>query len=224
MQYDVVKLDGSKAGTIDLPADTFELPERKDLLHRAVVWQLASKRQGGASTLTRGEINRTGAKFVRQKGSGGARHSSKRVGLFRGGATVFGPKPRSFAKSLNKKFRSLAVKTALSVKTAGKQLVVLEEATTKTHKTKDLAAQLNKLELTNALFIVDSINENFDRASRNLPHIKVVPTDGANVYDILRADKLVVTKAAVPMLQAKLSVQKEQASAEPAKKSAKAEK
>lgn len=224
MQFDVVKLDGSKAGTVELPADTFELPARKDLLHRAVVWQLAAKRQGSASTLTRGEINRTGKKFVRQKGSGGARHSSKRVGLFRGGATVFGPKPRSFAISLNKKLRSLAVKTALSVKAAEKQLVVLDEAATKTHKTKDLAVQLNKLELTNALFIVDSINENFDRASRNLPHIKVVPTEGANVYDILRADKLVVTKAAVPMLQAKLSASKEEASAPAAKKSAKAEK
>lgn len=224
MQIDVITLEGKKTGSMDLSTDTFGLENRGDLLQRAVLWQQAKKRAGTASTLTRGEIGRTTKRVYRQKGTGGARHGSRRVNLFKGGGIVFGPKPRSFAKDLPKKVRTLALKTALSVKANGKSLVVLDAAATKTHKTKDLVGQLTKLELTNSLFIVDSMDDNFDKASRNLPHVKVIPTEGANVYDILRADKLVLTKASVEMLQARLNSRatKDTAPAEkaPAKKAA----
>ena len=205
MQLDVITLDGKKTGSVELSTEVFGLEGRKDLLQRAVVWQQAKQREGNASTLTRGEINRTTKRVYRQKGTGGARHGSRRVNLFKGGGIVFGPKPRSFAKNLPKKVRALALKTALSVKASNKSLVVLDAAATKSHKTKELAGQLNKLELTKSLFIVDSMDENFDKASRNLPHVKVIPTEGANVYDILRAEKLVLTKASVEMLQTRLN-------------------
>lgn len=205
MKMDIISLDGTKSGSIDLPKDIFGVEVRKDLLHRAVVWQQAAKRQGSANTKTRGEINRTNSKIYRQKGTGNARHGSRRVNIFRGGSVVFGPRPRDFSISLPKKVRALALKTALSAKVGDKKVLVLDEAKAGSHKTKDLAKQLSKLEAENALFIVDSLDENFDKASRNLPHVKVVPTEGVNVYDILRRDKLVVTKAAVPMLAERLA-------------------
>ena len=206
MKTDVFKLDGSKAGTVDLPASIFGVEVRKDLLSRAVNWQRNEKRAGTASTKHRGDLlGITTKKLYRQKGTGGARHGSKRANIFRGGGVTFGPKPRSFATDLPKKVRALALKVALSAKAERKNVVVLDEAKAKTHKTKDLNAQLAKLEAQNALFIVDALDENFDRASRNIPHVKVIPTEGANVLDVLRAEKLVVTRAAVPMLEARLN-------------------
>lgn len=221
MKIDVISLSGAKSGSMELPADLFGLPVRADLLHRAVTWQLAGKRAGNANTKTRGEIARTTARVYRQKGTGGARHGSKRVNLFRGGGVVFGPRPRDFAMALPKKVRALALKTALSSKAAAKNVVVIDEAVAKTHKTKDLVGQLNKLELNKVLFVVDSVDENFDKASRNIPHVKVVPTAGANVYDILRAEKLVVTKNAIGLLQARLNGEEApKAEAKPAAKKA----
>lgn len=205
MKLDVFTLEGKKDGSVELSKDIFGAEVRKDLLHRVVLWQQAKRRAGTASTLTRAEVSRTGKKFVRQKGSGGARHGSRRVNLFKGGGVAFGPSPRSFAFNLPKKVRALALKSALSSKAAAGKLVVLSEAKTKTHKTKELAAQLKALELNSALFVVDSMDENFDRASRNIPHVSVVPTQGINVFNILKADKLVVTKAAVPMLEATIA-------------------
>lgn len=205
MKLDVINLSGKNVGDITLSKDVFGVEVRKDLLHRAVNYQLNKARAGTASTLTRGEINRTGKKMIRQKGSGGARHGSRRANIFIGGGIVFGPKPRSFATEMPKKVRALALKTALSSKVANKELIVLDEAKTSSHKTKDLTAALTSLNATNACFVVDSMDENFDKASRNIPHVRVIPTEGANVYDILKADKLVMTKAAVQMLEARLN-------------------
>jgi len=201
MKIDVMTLDGKTEGSVELSKDVFGAPVRKDLLHRAILWQQARRRAGTADTKGRSEINATKKKLYRQKGTGGARHGAKSANIFRGGGIVFGPTPRSFAFKMTKKVRALALKTALSSKMADKKVVVLNEAVTKTHKTKDLSVQLNKLDLTNALFVVDSMNENFERASRNIPLIKVLPTEGVNVFDIMKADKLVLTKAAVAMLE-----------------------
>lgn len=217
MKLDIVNLEGKNVGSVELPADVFGLEVRKDLLHRAVNWQLAKRRVGTASTLTRAEVSRTGKKLHRQKGTGGARHGSRRVNIFVGGGIVFGPKPRSFATDLTKKVRALALKTALSAKAKSGSVIVLDEAKTKTHKTKDLAAALLKLNASNACFIVGSVDDNFDKASRNLPHVRVLPTTGANVYDILRAEKLVITKEALPLLQARLSGVRQQSAEKEAK-------
>lgn len=204
MKLDVISLEGKKGGSIELSAEIFGVDVRKDLLHRAVLWQQARWRAGTADTQGRSEVSASRKKIYRQKGTGGARHGSKNANIFRGGGVVFGPTPRSFAFNMPKKVRALALKTALSAKAKEGKIVVLEEAVAKTHKTKELAAQLSSLELNKALFVVDALDENFDKASRNIPHVTVVPTEGVNVYNILKADKLVITKNAVPMLEASL--------------------
>lgn len=219
MKLDVLNLDGKATGSVDLNDAVFGLTARKDLLHRVVNWQLAKARGGHASTQTRSEVSRTGAKPFRQKGTGNARHGSKRSNIFVGGSVAFGPKPRDFSFSLTKKVRKLALKTALSAKAESKDLIIIDEAALKTHKTKDLASKLANMNASNATFIVDSIDANFDKASRNLPFIKVLPTEGANVYDILHQNKLVLTKAAAQMLEQRLlNDDKPAAVAKPAKK------
>lgn len=205
MKVDIINLDGKKQESMDLPKSIFAAPVREDIMHRVVVWQLAKRRAGTASTLSRGEVNRTGAKLFRQKGTGNARHGSRRSNIFVGGATAFGPKPRSFAFKLPKQIRSMGLQSALSEKAQSKNLVVIDEAKAGTPKTKDMAAKLQALNLEKVLFIVDSSDENFELATRNIPHVKVLPTQGANVYDILHADKLVVTKTAVPLLEARVN-------------------
>lgn len=204
MKMEVITLEGKKAGSVDLPEQIFGAEVRKDLLHRMVLWQLAKSRSGTADTKGRSEIARTGSKMYRQKGTGRARHSNARTNIFRGGGVVFGPTPRSFAFSLPKKVRRKALTSAFAAKAAESKLVILDEAKTSTFKTKDLAVQLKALGLENVLFIVDSMDENFTRASNNLPFVQVLPTEGANVYDILHADTLVLTKNAVPMIEARL--------------------
>lgn len=205
MKLDIINLDGKKLESIDLPKSVFGADVREDIMHRVVNWQLAKRRSGTASTLSRGEVARTTAKMYRQKGTGGARHGSRRANIFVGGARAFGPKPRSFAKSLPKQLRAMGLQSALSGKAKDKKLVILDEATAKSPKTKEMSSKLKKLSLENALFIVDSNDKNFELATRNIPHIKVLPTQGANVYDILRADTLVITKTAVPMLEARIN-------------------
>lgn len=200
MKLDIITLDGKKGGSVELSADIFGLEVRKDLLHRAVLWQQARWRAGTASTLGRSDINATKKKFYRQKGTGGARHGAKSANIFRGGGVVFGPSPRSFAFDMPKKVRALALKTALSAKAAAGDIVIIDEATAASHKTAALRTSLGKLDITSALFVVDSVNDNFDKASRNIPHISVVPTEGLNVFNILKAKKLVLTKAALPMV------------------------
>ena len=205
MKLDVVSLEGKKVGSLELPASVFGAEVRKDILLRVVNWQLAKRRAGTANTKGRSEIARTGSKFGRQKGGGTARHGSRRAPIFVGGGIVFGPKPRSFAVDLPKKVRRLGLASALSAKAKDSKVIVLDAAKTDSHKTKDLAASFAKLGVQNAVVIVDSQDRNFELATRNLPHIKVLPTEGANVYDILHADTLIVTQTAVPMLEARVN-------------------
>jgi len=202
MKMDVQTLAAKKAGSIDLPDDIFGLEPRKDLLHRMVTWQLAKRRAGTRKTKTRGEINRTGAKWGRQKGLGRARHGDRKSGIFVGGAKAHGPKVRSHAIGMPKKMRALALKHALSAKVKDGALIVLESTEVKEPKTKAVKESLDRLGLANAL-IIDGreVNENFARAARNIPNIDVLPVQGINVYDILRRHHLVLTKAAVEALQ-----------------------
>ncbi len=205
MKADVVTLDAGSAGSVDLEDSVFGLPAREDLLQRAVRWQLAKRQAGTHKTKLRSEITGTTAKMYRQKGTGNARHGSKKPGVFRGGGKAFGPIARSHAHNLPKKVRVLALKTALSAKQADGKLVVLDAADLDAPKTKDLAGKFGKLGLANALIIDGAaVNENFARAAANIPNIDVLPSQGANVYDILRRDTLVLTKAAVDQLQERL--------------------
>lgn len=224
---DILSLDGKKVGSLELPADLFGREVRKDLLARAVNYQMAAQRAGTAHTKTRGEINRTKKKLYRQKGTGGARHGAKTPSLFVGGGVTFGPRGRDFSHSLTKSTRQAALKTAFSSKVASNDLIIIDEAVLKSHKTAALAAQLTKLGATRATFIVDALDANFDKATRNLPFVKVLPTEGANVYDILHFPKLVMTTNAVKMLEARLATARSKAD-KPAKeakapKAAKAE-
>ncbi len=202
MKMDVQTLEAKKAGSVELPDDIFGLEPRKDLLHRMVVWQLARRQAGTRRTKTRGEIARTGAKWGRQKGSGRARHGSRRSGIFVGGAKAHGPKVRSHEIGMPKKMRALALKHALSAKAKAGELVVLENTEVKEPKTKVVKGALQKTGLLDAL-IIDGreVNENFARAARNLPKVDVLPVQGINVYDILRHQRLALTKAAIEALQ-----------------------
>jgi large subunit ribosomal protein L4 len=189
MQADVTTLDAKKAGTVELSDHVFGLEPRADILHRMVRYQLAKRRGGTVSVQGRAEINYTGAKLYRQKGTGRARHGSRRANLFRGGGKSFGAKPRSHAIDLPKKVRALALKYALSAKAKSETLFVIDKCELKEAKTKDLKSRFAKL--------------GFARAARNLPQVDVLPVAGINVYDILRHDKLVLTKAALEALEAR---------------------
>ncbi len=201
----VTTLDNKSAGSIELDDAVFGLPARPDILQRVVTWQLAKRRAGTHKVKTVGEISGSGAKPWRQKGTGRARHGSRRSNQWRGGATVFGPVVRSHAFALPSKVRKLGLKTALSAKQADGKLVVLDEAKLKQAKTAALAKKLDKLGWSSAL-IIDGVevDANFARAAANIVGIDVLPQQGANVYDILRRDTLVLTKAAVEHLEARL--------------------
>jgi len=205
MKATIKNLDNQDVGEIELSEGVFGLPARADLLHRMINWQLAKRRSGNHKTKGVSEISGTGKKPYRQKGTGRARQGSLRSPQFRGGAVIFGPVVRDHAHDLPKKVRKLALKTALSVKAQEGKLVVLDAATASTHKTKELAARLTQLGLTSAL-IIDGANldTNFVRAANNIPLIDVLPEQGANVYDILRRDTLVLTRNAVEQLEARL--------------------
>lgn len=205
MKATIKNLNNDVVGEIELSDDVFALPVRTDILARMVNYQLAKRRAGTHKTKGISEIAGSTKKPWRQKGTGRARQGSIRSPQWRGGATIFGPVVRSHAHSLTKKLRKLALKTALSSKAAEGKLVILETAAAESHKTKLLAASLVKLGLSSAL-IIDGANldENFVRASSNIPLIDVLPEQGANVYDILRRDTLVLTRNAVEQLEARL--------------------
>ena len=204
MKTKILNLDNKAAGDVELNDAIFGLEPRQDLIQRVVVWQLAKRRAGTHKVKNRAEIARTGKKSVAQKGSGGARHGSMRANLFRGGGRSFGPHPRDHAIDLPKKVRALALRHALSAKAKDGGIIVLDDIGAKDAKTKALTAQFEKLGLANALIIGGAeINENFGRAARNIPNIDVLPIQGINVYDILRRQKLVLTKAAVEALEAR---------------------
>jgi len=205
MKRDVISLDNQTVGSIDLSDEVFGLPVRSDILARMVNWQLAKRRSGNHKTKGISEISGTTKKPFKQKGTGNARQGSLRSPQFRGGAVIFGPVVRSHAHDLTKKVRKLALKTALSAKAADGKLVVLDDATSATHKTKELAGRFAALGWGNVLVIGGpAIDENFARASRNIPNVNVLPEQGANVYDILRRDVLVLTRDAVQALEARL--------------------
>lgn len=205
MKTNVISLDNQKIGEIELADEVFGLPVRGDILFRAVNWQLAKRQSGNHKTKGISEISGTTKKPFAQKGGGRARQGSLRSAQFRGGATIFGPVVRSHAHDLPKKVRKLALKTALSAKAADGKLVVVDAAAAGTPKTKDLAARLSKLGWGSVLFIDGAaIDGNFALASRNIPFVDVLPSQGANVYDILRRDTLVLTKDAVAALEARL--------------------
>jgi large subunit ribosomal protein L4 len=204
MDLKVTTLDGQEAGSVTLNNDIFGLEPRNDLIQRCVVWQLAKRRAGTHAVKNRAEINRTGKKAHAQKGTGGARHGSMRANLFRGGGRSFGPHPRSHAIDLPKKVRALALRHALSAKAKDGGIIVVDALSAKEAKTKALSAQFEKLGLANALIIGGAeIEESFGRAARNIPNIDVLPVQGINVYDILRRQKLVLTRAAVEALEAR---------------------
>jgi large subunit ribosomal protein L4 len=204
MDFKVTTLDGKEAGSVSLNKDIFGLEPREDLIQRCVVWQLAKRRAGTHKVKNRAEISLTGKKSGPQKGSGGARHGSRRANLFRGGGRSFGPHPRDHAVDLPKKVRALALRHALSAKAKDGNIVVVDAFSVKDGKTKVLAAQFEKLAFANALLIGGAtIEESFGRAARNIPNIDVLPVQGINVYDILRRQKLVLTKAAVEALEAR---------------------
>lgn len=207
MKIEVKTLAAKDAGAIDLDDAVFGIEEvRSDLLQRVVKWQLAARQQGSHKTLGRSEIARTKKKFGRQKGGGGARHGARSAPIFVGGGKAHGPRVRSHAHDLPKKVRALGLRHALSSKAGSNALIILDDAALTEPKTKDLRASLEGLGISNALFISgEQVDENFAKAARNLPLIDVLPAQGLNVYDVLRRDTLVLTKAAVEKIHERLS-------------------
>jgi large subunit ribosomal protein L4 len=204
MELKVTTLDGKEAGGVTLSDDIFGLEPRVDILQRCVVWQLAKRQRGTHDVKNRAEINRTGKKLYRQKGTGSARHGPAKVNLFRGGGRSFGPTPRSHAIDLPKKVRALALRHALSAKAKDGGIIVLDKAALADGRTKALQSHFDKLGLKNALIIDGAeVDVGFQRAARNIPQIDVLPVQGINVYDILRRHTLVLTKAAVEALEAR---------------------
>jgi large subunit ribosomal protein L4 len=214
MKLDVITLGGgkAKAGSIELSDEIFGIEEiRADILQRCVVWQLAKRRAGTHKIKTRNEVARTGKKMYKQKGTGGARHGSRKAAQFVGGAKTHGPVVRSHEIDLPKKVRALALRHALSSKAKAGALVVVDQLTLEGAKTSALKAQLDKIGLTNALVVAGpEVDTNFQRAARNIAHIDVLPNAGLNVYDVLRRDTLVLTRAAVEAIEARFSGQNTQ--------------
>jgi large subunit ribosomal protein L4 len=204
VKIDITSFDGAAVGSLDLPDDIFGLEPREDIIARMVRYQLAKRRAGTHAVKNRADIARTGKKMYKQKGTGSARHGSARVPQFRGGGRAFGPVVRSHAHDLPKKVRALALRHALSAKAKDGAIVIWDAADAAEPKTAALKANFAKIGLKNAL-IVDGaqVQANFALAARNIPQIDVLPVQGINVYDILRREKLVLTKAAIDALEAR---------------------
>ena len=204
MKADAIKLDGKKAGSVELDDAIYGLEPRADILHRVVRWQRAKAQAGTHSTLGKSEVSYSTKKIYRQKGTGGARHGSRKAPIFRKGGIYKGPTPRSHAFDLPKKVRQLGLKLALSAKAKTGALVVIDEATSN-GKTSVLAKQVKDLGWKRALIIDGAyVNETFAQAARNIDGLDILPSVGANVYDILKRDTLVITKAGVEALEARL--------------------
>jgi large subunit ribosomal protein L4 len=204
MKLDVIKLDAGKAGSVDLDDEVFGLEPRADILHRVVRWQRNKAQAGTHKVKTRSETSYSTKKIYRQKGTGGARHGSRNAPIFRKGGIYKGPTPRSHAHDLPKKVRKLGLKLALSAKAKAGELVVIDTAESE-GKTAMLAKQVKSLGWKRAL-VIDGpeLNENFARAAANIEGLDVLPSMGANVYDILKRDTLVITKAGLEALEARL--------------------
>ncbi|MAI50081.1 MAG: 50S ribosomal protein L4 [Rhodospirillaceae bacterium] len=206
MKCDILTLDNKKAGSVDLDDGVFGAEVRKDIIARMVNYQLAKRRSGNHKTKNVGEIRGTTAKPWNQKGTGRARAGTLRAAQFRGGSTVFGPVVRDHSHKLPKKVRKLALRSALSSKQAEGKLMIIDEAAVGAAKTKELSGKLVALGLSNALIVTGAeVDANFARAAANIMNVDVLPQQGANVYDIVRRDILVLTKAAAQQLQERLS-------------------
>lgn len=206
MKVKVQKIDGKAAGDVELNKDVFGVEPRADILHRVVTWQLENRRATARPTRERSDIARTGKKFGPQKGSGGARHGDRGAPIFIGGGKAHGARKRDFDQSLNKRIRSLGLKMALSSK-AKDGLVVVDSLSLKDAKTKVLKGHFDKAGWTGKVLVIDgeSVDEGFKKAAGNLPGVNVMPAMGANVYDILNHDTLVLTKDAVEKLEARFN-------------------
>ena len=205
MKLGVITLDSGKAGDIDLSDDIFGLEPRADLLHRVVRWQRAKAQAGTHSVLGKSDVSYSTKKIYRQKGTGGARHGSRKAPIFRHGGVYKGPTPRSHAFDLPKKVRALGLKHALSAKVAAGELVIVDNLNIAEAKTSAVAKAVKENGWKRVLVIDGAeVNENFARAARNLEGVDVLPSIGANVYDILRRDTLVLTRAGVEALEARL--------------------
>ena len=205
MKIAVKTIEGGSAGEIELADGVFAVPVRKDILQRCVVWQLSRRQQGTHKSKGRSEVTATAKKMYAQKGTGRARHGNEAAPQFRGGGKAFGPVVRSHEIDLPKKVRKLALKTALSAKAAEGKLIVVETATLAEPKTAQLKSNFGKLGVTSVLLIAGAeVDANLARAAANIAHVDVLPQQGANVYDILRRDILVLTKDAVQSLEARL--------------------
>jgi large subunit ribosomal protein L4 len=202
---DVYNIQKEKVGELDLKEEIFGVEVQGHLLHEVVTWQLACRRAGSASTKTRAEVHGGGRKPWRQKGTGRARVGSNRSPLWRGGGVVFGPKPRSYAYTLPKKVRRLALKMALSSKLANGQLVVLDAYPHTTPKTKDFVEVLRTFDLSKALFVTQEDNRALTLSARNVPHVQVMPPAGLNVYDILKHTHLVLFSPVLSAIEARLA-------------------
>jgi len=211
MELAVKTLAGKAAGNITVDDAIFGIEDiRGDILQRTVRWQLAKRQAGTHKTQTRGEVSRTTKKYIRQKGSGGARHGSRNAPIFVGGSVAHGPKVRSHAHDLPKKVRKMALAHALSSKVKADAVIVLDEAILSAPKTKELVGQFAGLGIENALIISGTtVDENFAKAARNIPNVDVLPVAGLNVYDILRRKKLVITKKAAEGIKARFDGAKE---------------
>src|SRR5450432_938885 len=206
MKIDVITLDGAKGGSLELPDDIFGITEiRADILQRCVTWQLAKRRAGTHKIQVRNEVSRTGKKMYKQKGTGGARHGSRRAAQFVGGAKAHGPVVRSHAFDLPKKVRAMALRHALSSKVQAGTLVVIDNASLDDAKTAALRGHFDRMGLSNALIIAGAeVDTNFKLAARNIPNVDVLPSAGLNVYDVLRRHTLVLTRSAVEAIAARL--------------------
>lgn len=206
MKVNVQTLDAQTAGELELNDAVFGIEPRADILHRVVTWQLEKRRGTARGTRERSDVARTGKKFGRQKGGGTARHGDRRAPVFIGGGKAHGARVRDFNPSLNKKVRALGLKMALSSKVKSGSLTIIDSLDVKDGKTRELVAHLAKLNLTKALFIDgDAVNISFAKASANIIGVNLLPAVGANVYDILKADSLVLTRAAVEKLEARFN-------------------
>ncbi|KQU18945.1 50S ribosomal protein L4 [Methylobacterium sp. Leaf94] len=204
MKLDITTLDGAGAGSVDLDETIFGLEPRVDLLQRMVRWQLAKRQAGTHAVKNRSDVNRTRKKLYKQKGTGNARHGAASAPQFRGGGRAFGPVVRSHAHDLPKKVRALALKHALSAKVKDSTLIIVDDVKLAEGKTKSLVERFEKMGLSSALIIAGAeVDVNFARAARNIPQIDVLPIQGINVYDILRREKLVLTRAAIDALEAR---------------------
>jgi large subunit ribosomal protein L4 len=205
MKLDVIKLDGGKGGSIELADAIFGIEDiRGDILQRVVTWQLAKRRSGNHKIQVRNEVSRTSKKMYKQKGTGGARHGSRRAAQFVGGAKAHGPVVRSHAFDLPKKIRAMALRHALSSKAKSGSIVVLDAAVAADPKTAGLRASFDTIGLKNALIITGpEVDANFKLAARNIPNVDVLPNAGLNVYDVLRRHTLVLTKASIEAINAR---------------------